>query len=256
MAAEEEAAPVEEAAPTLEEGAAEEAQAQAQDVESPKSARSAKSKSSSKRSKESKDEDKTQRILVAAPAWKCRSFPQLHASLEGHMYSKSCRMGLARWENPHLIAGTAQWYEANKGSHKRHAQDPDRASWIPHAKGAVHGNPSKVDPPIFGYQPPGGARWSPIRHPNGAPKKTDRKGCLMFACSPHNSSKASSLGQAFFNTSKSAGDLSLARSVRMSTDTLPSIEMGHPVFPYPPSPAFTREFMRRQVEVAARGGGL
>eukprot|EP00930_Biecheleria_cincta_P059357 TRINITY_DN450_c0_g1_i1.p1 TRINITY_DN450_c0_g1~~TRINITY_DN450_c0_g1_i1.p1 ORF type:complete len:128 (-),score=14.62 TRINITY_DN450_c0_g1_i1:76-459(-) len=89
----------------------------------------------------------TQSSPAARGDWKTRTFPTLHPSLEGHLYSQTSRLGPARSR-----------YEANKGSYKRDFLDPGRSGWIPHSKGAVHGNPSKVDPCVFGFQPPGGAR--------------------------------------------------------------------------------------------------
>lgn len=48
---------------------------------------------------------------------------------------------------------TTSWFAATKGSIRRHYKDPARADWIWQGDGAVHGQPSQMDPPVFGWQP-------------------------------------------------------------------------------------------------------
>merc|ERR1712060_1029020 len=70
--------------------------------------------------------------------------------------------------NMETVVNTKAWVEANNGSYKRGALCPERHHWIRGAEqGAVLGEPSRLDPPVFGWQPPGGSRWSPARRPDG-----------------------------------------------------------------------------------------
>jgi len=143
------------------------------------------------------------------------SYPQLHAGLEGHLYSRPSRLGVARWRHPELVVGTRSWYEANGGSFKRHAQDARRHEWQPLAQGAVHSDLSGTGVP----------RW-PV--PNSKP--LHRK--------PSFTSKAS-----LFLSQQIPGKKKENLLKFNGSQSLPSIEMGE--HPYPPSPAFIRDFMRR-----------
>mmetsp|Transcript_39829 Transcript_39829/g.71618 ORF Transcript_39829/g.71618 Transcript_39829/m.71618 type:complete len:229 (+) Transcript_39829:63-749(+) len=195
-----------------------------------------------------------QPVKPAGP-WKCRTFPSLHPNLEGHLYGQTSRMGHARWLNAQIVVGTKSWYEANKGSFRRHAQDPGRSTWVPHAKGAVHGNPSKIEPPVMGYQPPGGARWSPLRHPNGKRKKKIDDGSalqasLFMSTTRTGGENSKYLGDSYaqlnrsFSDTKKIGSHSRSLLDLSRADSLPSITANSD-FPYPPSPAYVRDYMRR-----------
>lgn len=70
--------------------------------------------------------------------------------------------------NAELVVGTRSWIEHNNGSYKRGVKSPERHHWIRQSEmGAVVGEPSALDPPVLGWQPPGGSRWSPTRRPDG-----------------------------------------------------------------------------------------
>jgi len=144
------------------------------------------------------------------------SYPQLHPGLEGHLYSRPSRLGAARWRNAEIVVGTRSWYQANGGSFKRRPLDARRHEWQPLAQGAVHSELSGTGVP----------RW------------------------PVTSSKALQRSRSSF-TSKAS--LFLSQQIPgkkkenllkfKGSQSLPSIEMGQ--HPYPPSPAFIRDFMRR-----------
>ncbi|CAJ1386451.1 unnamed protein product [Effrenium voratum] len=142
--------------------------------------------------------------------WKCpRSYPQLHPGLEGHLYTRPSRLGYARWKHAELVVGTKQWYEANAMSYKRHALHAGRDEWVPSASGAVHGNLSLSGAP----------RWPDTRHSSQGPF----------------TAKAS----LYLQPRKGQENL-LALN---GSQSLPSLEIAQS--PYPPSPAFIRDFMRR-----------
>ena len=150
------------------------------------------------------------------------SYPQLHPGLEGHLYSRSSRMGVARWRHPEIVVGTRPWYEANGMSFKRHALDAKRHDWMPHAQGAVHSNISGTGVP----------RWP-------APKKRPSQSTFT--------SKAS----LFMSKGTSHSGISRKEDLLKfrGSQSLPSLDIGQ--HPYPPSPAFIRDFMRRLGEKEA-----
>ncbi|CAE7836397.1 unnamed protein product [Symbiodinium sp. CCMP2592] len=161
------------------------------------------------------------------PVWKCpRRFPQLHPRLEGHLYGQSSRMGPSRYDHAEIVVGTRSWYEANGYSFKRHALDAGRSQWIPHAKGAIHRDPARFVP-----------RWPECKQKGSGREQTPgfaTKAALVLQ-------KTHSSWDAFRDPRGPAPKESLL-SLRGS-QSLPEIVAGE--VPYPPSPCFIRDFMRR-----------
>lgn len=101
-------------------------------------------------------------------SWRVSNHPEPHSSLGGHLLGQGSRMGTEQWMHQETVVGTKAWIEAHNGSYKRGAKNPERHHWIAGSdQGAILGEPSQIDPPVFGWQPPGGSRWSPNRHPSG-----------------------------------------------------------------------------------------
>ncbi|CAE7227952.1 unnamed protein product, partial [Symbiodinium natans] len=150
------------------------------------------------------------------PKWKCpKSFPLLHAALEGHLYKEPSRMGPERWKHPELVAGTRQWYEANNLSYKRGARDAGRGEWV-HATGP------------HGELPKGVPRWPATK----AEAKSKKKGSFTSKVSLFLSRDVQRSAESLLSLSGS--------------QSLPSLVLGQ--VPYPPTPAFVRDVMRRWCE--------
>mmetsp|Transcript_19660 Transcript_19660/g.40681 ORF Transcript_19660/g.40681 Transcript_19660/m.40681 type:complete len:355 (+) Transcript_19660:56-1120(+) len=153
------------------------------------------------------------------PRWKCpKSFPLLHAGLEGHLYREPSRMGPERWKHPENVVGTRQWYQANNLSYKRGARDAGRGDWVHCGTGAVQGELKKKSVP----------RWPATKVKEIAKKSSSFTSKVSLFLSKDVQRSAESL-------------LSLSGS-----QSLPSIVLGQ--VPYPPTPAFVRDMMRRWCE--------
>mmetsp|Transcript_124286 Transcript_124286/g.247746 ORF Transcript_124286/g.247746 Transcript_124286/m.247746 type:complete len:216 (+) Transcript_124286:85-732(+) len=102
-------------------------------------------------------------------SWRCQSFPGLDRRLEGHILAANCHRGGERWLQPESVVGSQAWLKANGGKVNRgFLENPERHRWqLDSPGGAVLGEASQQDPPVFGWQPPGGSRWSPARQPDG-----------------------------------------------------------------------------------------
>mmetsp|Transcript_42344 Transcript_42344/g.112039 ORF Transcript_42344/g.112039 Transcript_42344/m.112039 type:complete len:217 (-) Transcript_42344:73-723(-) len=108
-------------------------------------------------------------------SWSCRSFPNLHENLEGHLLSKPSRHDREkRFLQPESIANTKAWLAANGGSFKRHHRDAGRSDWVHDDRGACRGLPGRFHPPAFGRQPPEGSRWVTTNGERWRPPPEDR----------------------------------------------------------------------------------
>mmetsp|Transcript_46640 Transcript_46640/g.107749 ORF Transcript_46640/g.107749 Transcript_46640/m.107749 type:complete len:164 (+) Transcript_46640:135-626(+) len=60
--------------------------------------------------------------------WKCRTFPALHPSLEGHILGKSSQTAIERWLQPEAAVGAKAWKKVSpsakaRGSQRAHTED-------------------------------------------------------------------------------------------------------------------------------------
>ncbi|CAE7325792.1 unnamed protein product [Symbiodinium natans] len=184
------------------------------------------SASDSSSDSESEASQKRSRDKKKVPVWKCpRSYPQLHPSLEGHLYGRPSRMGPSRYDHAEMVVGSRSWYEANGNSFKRHALDAGRGQWVPHARGAVHGTPGGDFP-----------RWPECNQQQSRRRKHGfaTKAALILG-------KTRSSWDSFQDPKGPAKEESLL-SLKGSR-SLPDIVTGE--VPYPPSPCFIRDYMQR-----------
>ncbi|CAE7197510.1 unnamed protein product, partial [Symbiodinium microadriaticum] len=128
------------------------------------------------------------------------------------------RMGPERWKHPENVVGTRQWYQANNLSYKRGARDAGRGDWVHCGTGAVLGELKKKSAP----------RWPATKVKEKAKKSGSFTSKVSLFLSKDVQRSAESL-------------LGLSGS-----QSLPSIVLGQ--VPYPPTPAFVRDMMRRWCE--------
>ncbi|CAE7823529.1 unnamed protein product [Symbiodinium sp. CCMP2456] len=138
-------------------------------------------------------------------------------SLQNSLETPS-RMGPERWKHPENVVGTRQWYQANNLSYKRGARDAGRGDWVHCGTGAVQGELKKKSVP----------RWPATKVKEKAKKSSSFTSKVSLFLSKDVQRSAESL-------------LSLSGS-----QSLPSIVLGQ--VPYPPTPAFVRDMMRRWCE--------
>jgi len=166
--------------------------------------------------------------------WRCTRFPELHQRLDGHLFTQSCKFAPGKWERPEAVFGTKAWMGARGGSLNREHKDPDRNGWIAHhIRGAVHGSPSRLDPPVFGWQPPGGfSRWA------ARPARVDHEtGHVIRENTQHSKAKSKSKKTRPNSAGSSVTSGSSARS-----QSLPDLLSGE--LPFPPTAAYVRNFRR------------
>jgi len=239
--------------------------------------------------------------------WKCASFPEILPELESHLLAHTSRCGQEKWLKPELVKGTKAYYDKvgpdlwRKDLKMYSEVTPpdkvtpfDRDSWIWGTEmGAVHGNPSHLDPPLLGYQPKGyakwvtvGERWTPQK--KGVPRVVgprefhQRSNEALVAMSkgekpppfvykepkwaktqklPRRPGSPDSPGGRDKSPSGTLKSPSMAGSARSKkslggssamSQSLPSFALG----PYPPSPAYVRNFMRHLDNEHARTLGV
>lgn len=208
-------------------------------------------------------------------AWKCKSFPELHPTLYGHLLGQSSCLGTAKWQRPDPVVGTKDWHTGMKGSIKRGTRGAGRDKWITDSDmGAIHGEPSQLPPPVFGHQPyvPKAFRGHEeiMGYPSPSGTRSSKAGSLS---SSMNSSRASSVrggggtlrkgaagsrrgaanGRSRTQSASSTGSSTMDRqqsSRRLAQNqSLPDILNGD--LPYPPTPAFLRNFLARTYDWSA-----
>lgn len=188
-------------------------------------------------------------------AWKCTSYPELNSGLYQHRLSEPSYVGTPQWQSTYPVVGTNDWYAANKGSIRRHARDPGRADWIWHSDmGSIQGQPSALDPPVFGWQPKvpkylQGVDWK-TADPGGTLGQTKmRTTGSSFASS--RTSKSSKQGKSPKRNKRAGSPTSTTTSGSLAQTgeqtlkygvSLPDLLNGD--LRYPPSPAFVRNFLR------------
>jgi len=201
-------------------------------------------------------------------AWKCKSFPELHPTLYGHLLGQSSCLGTAKWQRPDPVVGTKNWHTGMKGSIKRGTRGAGRDKWITDSyMGAIHGEPSQLPPPVFGHQPyvPKAFRGHEeiMGYPSPPGKRSSKAGSLS---SSKNSSRASSGSgtpanagsrkaanrnriQSTSSTGSSIMDRQQSSRRLAQNQSLPDILNGD--LPYPPTPAFLRNFLARTYDWSA-----
>jgi len=201
-------------------------------------------------------------------AWKCKSFPELHPTLYGHLLGQSSCLGTAKWQRPDPVVGTKNWHTGMKGSIKRGTRGAGRDKWITDSDmGAIHGEPSQLPPPVFGHQPyvPKAFRGHEeiMGYPSPPGKRSSKAGSLS---SSKNSSRASSGSgtpanagsrkaanrnriQSTSSTGSSIMDRQQSSRRLAQNQSLPDILNGD--LPYPPTPAFLRNFLARTYDWSA-----
>eukprot|EP00929_Paragymnodinium_shiwhaense_P114983 TRINITY_DN83554_c0_g1_i1.p1 TRINITY_DN83554_c0_g1~~TRINITY_DN83554_c0_g1_i1.p1 ORF type:complete len:225 (+),score=36.29 TRINITY_DN83554_c0_g1_i1:143-817(+) len=185
-------------------------------------------------------------------AWKCSSFPELNPRLYGHRLGESSCVGTAKWQQPHPVVYTNDWFAASKGSIRLHARDPGRADWVWHSDmGTVHGSPSQLDPPVFGWQPKvpkylqGVDLNDPAASMRGTRSRLNSTATSLASSRTTNSKKSKSPSRRSANLKRAASTGTLAQSASQTLKfgvTMPDLLNGE--LRYPPSPAFVRNFLR------------
>jgi len=225
--------------------------------------------------------------------WKCKTFPELLPELEHHLLAHTSRCGQERWLKPDLVKGSKAYYDKvgpdqwRKEIKKyKELTGEDRDAWIQGTDmGCIHGNPSQLDPPLLGYQPKGyakwvavGERWTPQK--KGVPRVVgprefhQRSQEALVAISKGQTLKPFSKTQKLPRAPGSPGmgspgrdkspnaqkspSVASARSKKSlggssaMSQSLPSFALG----PYPPSPAYVRNFMRHLDNETAKSLGV
>mmetsp|Transcript_128844 Transcript_128844/g.223447 ORF Transcript_128844/g.223447 Transcript_128844/m.223447 type:complete len:266 (-) Transcript_128844:58-855(-) len=217
---------------------------------------------------------KKDRSKLVTYTWRCHSFPELLPELETHTLAKPSRMVREKWLMPEHVVGTKAFFESvgPAGNHgrkslERHQELNERHSWLLESSGAIHGNPSAQAPPDFGWQPRGkgrwlaasaGERWTPSKdwRTDGDPK-AEHHGLLGGkGFGPKTSPGRRRLGSTLGSTTSGNLPQGFNRKRRGSharakddvitpgsmTKSLPDIGVHGP---FPASPAYVRDCMRR-----------
>mmetsp|Transcript_9420 Transcript_9420/g.20895 ORF Transcript_9420/g.20895 Transcript_9420/m.20895 type:complete len:172 (-) Transcript_9420:67-582(-) len=140
--------------------------------------------------------------------WRCRNFPELDPRLEGHILSGSSAAGWKRkWLRPETVVGTSAWLKAQGGRYVLNPKNPNRDGWMElERRRGGQSQASRYKPAVRQHRLAGD--WS-------APELARH--------------------------SKAFGDGtlgSLSSSLQHSSTSIGKI--------FPPSPAYIRDFMRRE----------
>lgn len=205
---------------------------------------------------------KKDRSHLVSYTWRCGSFTEIHPELETHTLAKPSRMLREKWLTPESIVGTKPWFESvgpagrhGRKSLQKHSELNERHAWLTESSGAVHGNPSTQDPPVFGWQPRGkgrwisagrGARWTPSKdwRTDGDPKAECHGMIGGRGGGPKTSpgrfrSTASSQGTQIVGSAHARRQKDMIGTAAMS-QSLPNIAVHGP---FPPTPAYVRNSM-------------